>query len=302
MKQAKNLVPCPRSFNRVYRAVKKSTKTVAIVGVGLMGGSIGLALTERGLADRVIGIGRSASRLQQAKRRGAVTQTTTSLSRGVAEADLVVVCTPVNEVVEHVCAVAEKTGPDTLITDVGSTKDQIVSELKRRLPRSVRFIGSHPLAGGEKGGVQFSQADLFQDRWTVITPKKNSFPADINKIRRFWRSLGARVTAMTPRQHDEQMATISHLPHVLATLLAASPSADQLKLIGTGWLDTTRVAAGDVELWSQIFQQNRVHVLKSVDKFAKLLADFREALAKDDALEITRLLETGKHNRDAVGN
>ena len=107
---------------------------------------------------------------------------------------------------------------------------------------------------------------------------------------------------MTPRQHDEQIAAISHLPHVLATLLAAGTTAEQQQLVGTGWLDTTRVASGDVTLWRQIFQQNKVHVLKSVDKFAQLLTSFREALDKDDVREITRLLETGKKHRDSVGN
>ncbi|MFP6617739.1 MAG: prephenate dehydrogenase/arogenate dehydrogenase family protein [Pirellulaceae bacterium] len=282
--------------------MKKSTTTVAIVGVGLIGGSIGLALRERGLADRVIGVGRTASRLQQARRRGAVTETTTSLGRGVAEADLVVVCTPVDDVVEHVCAVAENTEPDTLITDVGSTKEHIVKSLESKLPARTRFVGSHPVAGGEKAGVRFARADLFQDRLTILTPGKQNVSRDVQRISRFWRSLGARVVRMTPRQHDEQIAVTSHLPHVLATLLAAGTTAEQRQLVGTGWLDTTRVAAGDVTLWRQIFQQNKVHVLKSVDKFAQLLTSFREALDKDDVREITRLLETGKKHRDSVGN
>jgi len=282
--------------------MKKSTTTVAIVGVGLIGGSIGLALRERKLAQRVIGVGRTASRLQQARRRGAVTETTTSLERGVAEADVVVVCTPVDDVAEHVCAVAENTGSDTLITDVGSTKEQIVQHLEVKLPAKSRFVGSHPVAGGEKAGVRFARADLFQRRLTIVTPGKQSAAQDIQRVSRFWRSLGAQVVRMTPRQHDEQIAAISHLPHVLATLLAAGTTSEQQQLVGTGWLDTTRVASGDVTLWRQIFQQNKVHVLKSVDKFAQLLTSFREALDKDDEREITRLLETGKKHRDSVGN
>ncbi len=282
--------------------MKKSTTTVAIVGVGLIGGSIGLALRERKLAQRVIGVGRTASRLQQARRRGAVTETTTSLERGVAEADVVVVCTPVDDVAEHVCAVAENTGSDTLITDVGSTKEQIVQHLEVKLPAKTRFVGSHPVAGGEKAGVRFARADLFEGRLTIVTPGKQSAAQDIQRVSRFWRALGAQVVRMTPRQHDEQIAAISHLPHVLATLLAAGTTAKQQQLVGTGWLDTTRVASGDVMLWRQIFQQNKVHVLKSVDKFAQLLTSFREALDKDDVREITRLLETGKKHRDSVGN
>ncbi len=277
-------------------------ETVAIVGVGLLGGSIGLSLKKRGLARRVIGIGRNADRLQQARQCGAVTETTTSLACGVAEADLVVVCTPVDHVADHVCEVAEIAGQGTLITDVGSTKAEIIAILEDQLPPEARFVGSHPLAGGEKAGVKYAQPDLFEGRLTILTPDRHSDQEDVSQISRFWQSLGARVIQMTPSEHDEQIAMISHLPHVLASLLAAGTTGDQLSLVGPGWLDTTRVAAGDVQLWRQIFQQNKVHVLKSVDKFAQLLTSFREALDKDDMEKITRLLETGKQHRDSVGN
>jgi prephenate dehydrogenase len=163
-------------------------------------------------------------------------------------------------------------------------------------------LGSHPLAGGEKAGVKFAHPDLFQDRLAILTPGPQSRRQDVSQISRFWQSLGARVIRMSPREHDQQIAMISHLPHVLAALLAAGTTADLLPLAGPGWLDTTRVAAGDVQLWRQIFQQNKVQVLKSVDKFGQLLTSFREALDKDDMEKITRLLETGKQNRDAVGN
>jgi len=282
--------------------MNQSPETVAIVGVGLLGGSIGLSLQKRGLARRVIGIGRKASRLQQARRLGAVTETTTSLARGVADADLVVVCTPVAHVAEHVCAVAEKASIGTLITDVGSTKAEIIATLEDQLPSKACFVGSHPLAGGEKAGVKYAQADLFEGRLTVLTPGSQSERQHVRQIRRFWQSLGSRVVEMTPAEHDEQIAMISHLPHVLASLLAATTNPDQLSLVGAGWLDTTRVAAGDVQLWQQIFAQNKVHVLKSVHKFAQLLTSFREALDKDDMETIISLLETGKQHRDSVGN
>ena len=180
--------------------------------------------------------------------------------------------------------------------------DQYCTSRPRRLPAAARFVGSHPVAGGEKAGVKFSQPDLFEGRLTILTPGSQSRRQDVSQISRFWQSLGSRVTRMPPREHDRQIAMISHLPHVLATLLAAGTTSDQLPLAGRGWLDTTRVAAGDVQLWRQIFQQNKVHVLKSVDKFGQLLTSFREALAKDDMGKVTRLLETGKQNRDAVGN
>jgi len=284
----------------------KQWETVAIVGVGLIGGSIGLALQERALARRILGVGRRSASLRKAKRRGAVTDTTTDLARGVADADLIVVCTPVADIVPRVLQVAQACPATALITDVGSTKAEIVGQLDRELnrpgARRAAFVGSHPLAGSEKTGPEFAQANLFERRVVVMTPTRHTPQPALAAIRSFWESLGAIVLATTPRDHDRSVAAISHLPHLVASALAGSTPPEDLCLAAGGWRDTTRVAAADAELWRQILADNRLHVLKALDKFETVLAKFRRALENDDQNKLLKLLEAGKHHRDSVGD
>lgn len=272
--------------------------TVAIVGVGLIGGSIGLALRGRQLAERVIGIGRRKSSLDQALAAGCVTEVTTSLAEGVRSAELTVVCTPVESIAQHVAEIAQACPPGCLITDAGSTKGQIVANV----PAAARFVGSHPIAGGEKTGPEAARADLFEGRVAVVTPIAASNLAAVTAIESFWQSLGARVVRMSPDEHDAALALTSHLPHLVASALAAATPESVLPLTGTGWQDTTRVAAGDVELWRQIFLANRSHTLKALDDFGTVLEQFRAALQSGDGTLLAALLAEGKRRRDALGS
>ncbi len=276
--------------------------TVAVVGVGLIGGSIGLALRNRGLANTVVGIGRTELRLRVAAERGAISRFTTNLQQGVAEAQLVVVCTPVGHIVEHVRRISLACPAGTLITDAGSTKGEICRALAGNLDGGGHFIGSHPMAGSEKSGPEHAEADLFEGSVTVVTPTENALEDDAGRIEGFWSSLGSRVVRMTADEHDQAVATVSHLPHLVASALAAGTPPDQLLLAAGGWRDTTRVAAGDVELWRQILTDNRVHVLQALSSFEKVLSEFRDALERNEAAAITRLLASGKQNRDSLGS
>lgn len=278
--------------------------TVTIIGVGLIGASVGLALRQRGLAKRLIGVGRRASSLRKAKQCAAVDVTTTNLGRGVAEADLVVVCTPVESIVEHVLATAASCPRGCLVTDAGSTKAKIVATVEAQWPADAQgtFVGSHPMAGSEKAGPENATANLFVRRTVVITPTAATPMAGVGTVEKFWRSLGARVVRMSPSDHDRAVAAISHLPHLIASALSAATPDEDLRLVANGWLDTTRIAAGDAELWRQILQDNQVATLKSLDKFAKVLTDFRRALERGDSRKLVELLEAGKKRRDAVGN
>jgi prephenate dehydrogenase len=275
--------------------------TVAIVGVGLIGGSIGLALREAGLAKRIVGIGRRASSLRKARQRGCVTTTTTRLARGVADAEIVVICSPVARIWDHLAEAADACPAGALITDAGSIKGQILDDLDRcfpkGLPRKVTFVGAHPLAGGENTGPQYAQADLFQGRACILTPTESVSSERLRVAKSFWTSLGARVVVMSAKEHDVAVAAISHVPHIAASALAAMTTSDQLNVVGTGWLDATRIAAGDVELWRQILSGNRSAVLNALDKFAKLLASFRKSLESGGDRRLQELLEAGRDNR-----
>ena len=284
----------------------KTWERVAIVGVGLIGGSIGLALRERGLAREVIGIGRRESTLQTASRRGAVTSTTTDLERGVAAADLVLVCTPVEQVVPYLLRAAAACSAGAMLTDVASTKRSIVTEVERQWTpfqtRGLAFVGGHPLAGSEKTGPEYARADLFVGRAVVLTPTERTDLGSCQRLEDLWRALGARVFRMSPGDHDRAVAAISHVPHLVASALAAATPLGDLPLVAGGWLDTTRVAAGDPELWRQILVDNRDDVLKTLGQFATVLDLFRSALERDDQQQLLELLAAGRRNREAVGN
>jgi prephenate dehydrogenase len=280
----------------------KRYATVAIVGVGLIGGSIGMALRQRGLAERVIGIGRRQLSLRTARRLGAVTNTTVEMAKGVAEAELVVVCTPVGRIAADVAQAAQFCPENTLITDAGSTKRTIVEALDGRLPRGCRFLGSHPLAGSEKAGAIHARADLFEGRVAILTPTKNTRAEDFDALEGFWSALGSVVVQMTPEEHDRALALTSHLPHVAASALAAILPECYFRLTGTGVLDTTRVAAGDPELWKQILLLNRDNVLAALGQYESQLTAVRTAIQQGDQETLECLLAQAKKNRDALGS
>jgi prephenate dehydrogenase len=274
--------------------------TVAILGVGLIGGSIGLGLRRRGLAGRVIGVGRREESLRVARERGAVNETSLDVAAGVAEADLVIVCTPVGRIVDDVRSVAANCRAGALITDVGSTKAEIVAGVAGGLPPGVAFIGSHPLAGSERSGPAAAEADLLVGRVVVVTPDAAARADDLTSLTDFWLSLGARVVRMSAVEHDQALAATSHLPHLVAAALALATPADILDLTASGWADTTRVASGDPELWRQIFASNRAALLTALVRFDETIAALRAALEGQDNDTLRQILTAAKERRDAV--
>jgi prephenate dehydrogenase len=276
--------------------------TLTIVGVGLIGGSIGLAARRRGLAGRVIGAGRQAATLEKARQLGAIDHVCSDLCEAVRRADVAVFCTPVTLIPEQVLTAAPACGNGTLLTDAGSTKGAIVRALDGKLPRGVRFVGSHPLAGSEKRGPEHADADLFQGRVTVVTPTPRTDGAALERTVDFWKALDSRVIVMGPDEHDRALAMTSHLPHLLASALAGVLPPELRELAATGFRDTTRVAAGDPSLWTGIFMQNRSALVEALGKLQDQVIDFKMALMTGDEAAIDALLARGKRSRDALGN
>lgn len=282
--------------------------TVAIVGVGLIGGSIGLALRERKLARKIIGIGRRQTSLDAARKIGAIHHGVTNLAAGVAEAQLLIVATPVDTIAERVIQAAAAAPPGSLITDAGSTKESIVSTVDAALAgrrSGPRFVGSHPLAGDHRTGAEHARPDLFDGRTVVITPTEATRPAAVTEASGFWQSLGANVTAMTPAKHDVALAITSHLPHLVAVALAAATPAEFLHLTASGWRDMTRIAGADPKLWQPIFAANRVCVFDALDVLSQTIENLREALEQGDYESLMSILEAAarkKRDRDALGD
>jgi len=279
-----------------------SWHSVAIVGVGLIGGSIGKALQARRLADRIIGIGRSQAGLDAARGTSAVTETTTDVA-AAAGADLVVIAAGVAAIPALLDAVDAVVKPGTLITDAGSTKGSIVAAWeRRRSSRRGRFVGAHPLAGSHRSGATAAAADLFAGRITVVTPAPKTPSADAEEIGGFWAALGATVFMMPPREHDTLLAATSHAPHVVAAAIAAATPAMARQFTAGGWRDTTRIAAGDPELWADILLDNAAQLVPALRRIAAVQEKLLAAVARGDRRRLVTLLTRAKEDRDAVGS
>ena len=277
--------------------------TVAIVGVGLIGGSIGLALQARRLSGRVIGVGRSAESLAAARRAKVVTETSLDLAAAVAEADLVVVATDVGTIAPLLDRIDEAVRPGTLITDAGSTKASIVAAWeKRRRTRRGRFVGGHPIAGSHKSGPAAADATLFEGRVAVVTPARATPAADAEAIGGFWSALGSTVFMIDPKEHDKLLAATSHAPHLIAAAIALATPAAARQFTAGGWRDTTRIAAGDPELWADILLDNAPQVAKALARIATGAEKMLAAIEAGDRRRLRTLLARAKEDRDAVGS
>jgi len=277
----------------------KNLNTVAIIGVGLLGGSIGLALRAAGFTGRRVGIGRRRSSLDKALACDAVDEVTLDPARGVAEAQLVILGTPIGAFESLLRQIAGGLAPGTYVTDVGSTKAQVVRTARRLLPAGVRFVGSHPMAGSEKTGVEFARADLFEDALCLVTPTRSTPAEDVQAICRFWQALGGRTVTLSPQQHDKLLARISHLPHVAAAaLVRLAGKQNAIELAGPGFQDTTRIASGNAAMWTDILRTNAKPIQQALDGLIAELMKIRRHLERNDAEAIEKWLADGKDTRD----
>ncbi|MDF1742164.1 MAG: prephenate dehydrogenase [Gimesia sp.] len=277
-------------------------KTIGIIGVGLLGGSIAAAARQRKLTGKILGAGRNPARMRAAQHSGLLDRGTTNIAETSAESDLIIVCTPVNQITQFVRTVAQNSRPGTLITDVGSTKQKICEALYGSLPEGVTFVASHPLAGSEKTGFEFADPNLFQGRPCVITPDDSLSVEAVSRIKHFWEALGMHVLETSPQKHDQILAETSHLPHVVASALAMTLTEENRNFTSTGFRDTTRIAAGDPALWIEILLNNREAVVESIDRYTHSLGGLREAIVNHDENQLRQLLEDGKKNHDALNS
>jgi prephenate dehydrogenase len=276
---------------------------ITVVGVGLIGGSVGLAAKAHGVARPVVGVGRDPQTLARAVELGAIDSFTTDLAEGVRGAALVVVCTPVDTIADMILRAAPHVRAGTIFTDGGSTKGNIVAAVAGKLPRGVEYVPAHPLAGAEKNGVEHARPDLFEGRVTIVVEENTLADWEaFTRVGRFWVSLGARVISMNAGDHDRVLASTSHLPHAVASAVAGVTNPDWLPLSAGGFRDVTRIAAGDPKLWAAIFQANREPVLAALVGFTDRMDEFKRLLAAGDHAGLVRWLTEGKQVRDALGS
>jgi prephenate dehydrogenase len=282
-------------------------KTVAVIGVGLIGGSFASALRRAGVAGTVVGYDRDPGALERAAALGVIDTAADSASEAARGADLVIVAVPVRSIGPVLHDVALALDGHGVVTDVGSTKTEVVKiarhELRERFPR---FVPAHPIAGRETSGVESSTPDLFKGARVVITPAEDTAPDALEIVKACWEAAGARVASVAPEEHDRIFAAVSHLPHLLSFALvseiaARDNAAELLGFAAGGFRDFTRIAASSPEMWRDIALQNREALLAEIDRYGAQLAVFRELIAKGEGPGLQRLMTEARTARHAWG-
>jgi prephenate dehydrogenase len=277
-----------------------------IIGVGLIGGSLGMILRRKGLASTVVGAGRRIENLKTAVSVGAIDRYVVDPSEAVKEADLVILATPVDTYERHLQEWASRLRPGAIVTDVGSVKGELVERSERQMPAGVHFVGAHPIAGKEKTGAAAGSEDLFTGRRCILTPTKQTDPRALEHVQSLWQAAGATVLTMDPHLHDRILGAVSHLPHVAAFALMNAlvdirsevPSLDLAGHSGGGLRDTTRIAASSPEMWRDIFLWNKDNVVACILAYERSLGELRQLIQTGDGAGIEKLLERAKNERE----
>lgn len=279
-------------------------RKITIVGVGLLGGSIGLAARKFRVTEEIAGFVRRKETIRECEKFGATDFATTDLLAAVSKSDLIILCTPLAQMRSLAKQFLPALKRGAIVTDVGSVKADVVRELESLISKTgAHFVGSHPMAGGEKTGVSAARADLFAGAVCVVTATKRTNATALRKVEQFWKSLGSRVLRMSPEQHDLFVSRTSHLPHVVAAALAnlvlnpVNPKT-QSQLCASGFRDTTRIASGSSEMWRDIALSNRKNLSRSLDAFISELQKFQRTLKSADAKAISKFFETAKSRHD----
>jgi prephenate dehydrogenase len=277
---------------------------VAVIGVGLIGGSFALGLKQAKLCSHVVGVGRNPANLKLALERGVIDSIASDVASVAEEADLVVVTTPVAQFPKIFSQIAKKLKPATLVTDGGSTKRDVVETARKALKDKIgQFVPAHPIAGGEKSGAEAASAELFRGRRVVLTPLAENSEEAIEKIHRAWSSCGARTVRMSPEEHDAVLAAVSHLPHLLAFALVhdvagRENSAELFSFAAGGFRDFTRIASSHPEMWRDICIANSDRLGAELAGFSKKLVEMRKLLESGNGAALEKLFTEAREARN----
>lgn len=278
---------------------------MTILGPGLLGASLGIAARERGLARKIVSWSRKPTTRAQCLSQPWCDEVFETAAQACRGSRFIVICTPVQTIVPILADVAEDVEPGALITDVGSTKSRICREASGVDLGEAAFIGSHPMAGSQQTGMAHARGDLFRGAACIVTPLDDAASGNVQQITRFWEELGMQVTHASPEHHDEIVAHISHLPHLVSSALCsflARKDPTWKALAGGGLRDTTRIASGDPELWRQILESNREEVVRAIQGMEDELHDIKSALINADAASLNQRLQRGKNYRDQLNS
>lgn len=276
-------------------AEKKLFGTVAIIGIGLIGSSIARGIKKYNIANKVVGYAKTLKTRKKAMDLGYMDQVFDSASDAIQNANLVILCVPVGANRDIMIEISDNLSEGTILTDVGSVKAEVIKQLHDIVPDSVSFVPAHPIAGTEFSGPESGFAELFDNKWCVLTPYEKCRKQDVEKVKNFWERLGMNVDEMSPEYHDLVLAITSHIPHLIAynivgtaTNLAEITRREVTKYAAGGFRDFTRIASSDPIMWRDIFLNNQEAVLEMLDKFSDDLSSLREAIKKKDGQELQK--------------
>jgi cyclohexadieny/prephenate dehydrogenase len=276
---------------------------VTILGPGLLGGSLGMAILKKEISRKVVIWGRRIESAEAAVKQRAATKAALTPGEAVHGSDLVIICTPVGSMTALAKEFRSKLKKGCIVTDVGSTKYDVVKHLSHALSGRGTFIGSHPMAGAEKSGIQAARSNLFEGAVCILTPQPHTRTAQLKKLSDFWQALGCAIRSTNPAQHDEIVAYISHLPHLIAAgliNLVGHRKIEALDFIGNGFRDMTRIAAGPAEMWTEIIMSNREEIRRCVDRMIEELEHMRRHIANESDIELRTYLRRAKQQRDEL--
>ena len=279
---------------------------ITIIGVGLIGGSLAISLKEAGACATVVGVGRGIENLKTAKRLGIIDSYTTDVKEGVKDSDFVVVGVPVLSIAKVIKTAAPYFKKGAIVTDVGSVKEAVVRDVEPLMPESVFFVGGHPIAGTEHSGAEAAFSGLFKDRRCIMTPTSNTDNNALEKVKAMWELAGSEVVIMDAKAHDVILASVSHLPHVIAYSLVNTvadmeqKAGDVLKYSAGGFKDFTRIASSSPEMWRDICLMNKDAVLRLLDEFQKRLDEIKGHIKDGNAELVQKDFERAKRVRDSL--
>ena len=278
----------------------KDLRQITIVGLGLLGGSISLAVLRSFTRARVVAYTHRRCTRAKARRLAVATDVADSLRSSVAEADIVILATPISTFESIFTEIADVLPSGCIVTDVGSTKVLPHRWAARRLPKSVNYVGSHPIAGSEQRGVEFARDDLFDQATCVLTTTKKSSRRAVQTLREFWSRLGCTLKSMTPAEHDRVFANVSHLPHMTAVALTNANRSEDLKFSGTGFIDTSRIASGPANIWADVLLTNARNATRGIDRIIGELTKLKRAIANENRKQVEVLLDKARDKRAAL--
>jgi len=278
----------------------KDLKQITVIGLGLLGGSITLAVLRALPKIKVIGYSHRPATRRKAKQFAVADEIIDDIKLSVSNAELVIIATPIRTFEQIFSTIATALPNGCIVTDVGSTKVLPHRWADKQLPKTVRYVGSHPIAGSEQRGLEFARDDLFDRADCILTRINKTNRQAVQTLKKFWSQLGCSVKLMKPAEHDRIYANVSHLPHIVAASLINSSRAEELKFAGKGFMDTSRIASGPSNIWTDVLLTNANNTTKSIDKVIAELSKIKKAIKAKNSTQIERLLQTAKAKRAAL--